>query len=133
MVVIRCDVTVANDVTDALFKAGLSGAGLHPVRGIVHAACAPQGAADNPGREEDDAVLPAATAEQVAEKHFMEAKVRGAGGQGGGALRRWEVVGWCSTFWPKKDSSDRSASLTLYIVGTPLLMVFLVLMLYFEV
>lgn len=93
---------MANDVLNALFKAGLSGAGLPPVRGIVHAACPPQGAAGTAGREEDDAVLPAAKAEQVAEKHFMEAKVRGGkGGVGGRALRRWEVVCWRRTFWPK--------------------------------
>lgn len=72
VVVIRCDVTVADDVTAALFKAGLAGAGLPPVRGIVHAACPPQGGGAD---KEDDAA--ATTATEVAEKRFMEAKVSG--------------------------------------------------------
>lgn len=42
VVVLRCDVTVGDDVSNALAAAASSEAGLPPVRGIVHAACPPQ-------------------------------------------------------------------------------------------
>lgn len=67
VVVLRCDVTVADDVSNALAAAASSEEGLPPVRGIVHAACPPQAGEGGGGQE---------GAPWVVEQRFLGAKVR---------------------------------------------------------
>lgn len=67
MVVLRCDVTVREDVETAMETVASAESGLPPVRGIVHAACPPQGGG---GPEGDTG------AESEADRRFLEAKVR---------------------------------------------------------
>ncbi|CAM9657782.1 unnamed protein product, partial [Hapterophycus canaliculatus] len=69
--VLTCDVTSADDVSNALAAAASAESGLPPVRGIVHAACPPQATGDEGDgspRGEKSGVAPG----------FLEAKVAGA-------------------------------------------------------
>lgn len=68
VVVLRCDVTVGDDVSSALAAAASSEAGLPPVRGIVHAACPPQAGEGGEDRE---------GAPWGVQQRFLGAKVRG--------------------------------------------------------
>lgn len=64
MLVLKCDVKVGSDVVDALATAASSGAGIPPVRGIVHADCPSQWEVDG----ED-------TALEGRQQRFLETKV----------------------------------------------------------
>lgn len=73
VVVSRCDVTVREDVSNALAAACSSEIGLPPVRGIVHAACPPQ-----QGGGDDGDASPGGD-ESGLEQRFLETKVRRVG------------------------------------------------------
>lgn len=68
--VLRCDVTVGDDVSNAFAAAASAEAGLPPVRGIVHAACPPQtGEGEGGNAREGEGASP------VVEQRFLGAKV----------------------------------------------------------
>lgn len=76
VVVLRCDVTVADDVMSALSSAGAAEASLPPVLGIVHAACPPP-TGDGEGEEAIDAPGDAVSGSSALrmDQRFLEAKV----------------------------------------------------------
>lgn len=65
VIVLRCDVTIKDDVSSAFAAAGSAEAGLPPVRGIVHAACPSQWGNYEGGKNKLD-------------HKYLEAKISGA-------------------------------------------------------
>ena len=77
MVVLKCDVTIAGDVIDALSAAGSAAAGVPPIRGVFHAACPPPtGSACGKGDDAGTVGFEARTLLPLeVDSRFLEAKV----------------------------------------------------------
>lgn len=78
MVVLKCDITVAGDVTDALSAAGSAVTGLPPIRGVFHAACPPQAKACGKEKSSSNAGVEANPLPLNVDRRFLEAKVSSA-------------------------------------------------------